>query len=83
MLVFLALTGSGVAFAGDKHPLPADADQEPARTRIRTLFKIDYAKTSPAALLALADKLTAGKAGTSSGPSAQRMRLTTTSTRRS
>lgn len=76
MVVFLALTGASVARAADKFPLPADADQEPARTRIRTLFKIDYAKISPAALLALADKLTAGAAEEKDRPAARYVMLT-------
>jgi hypothetical protein len=62
MLVLLALGGADVVCAADKPPVPAESDQEPARTRIRSLFKTDYAKTTPAALLALADKLTTGAA---------------------
>ena len=62
ILVLLALTGAGVACAADKLPVPVDADQEPVRTRIRSLFKTDFAKTTPTALLALADKLSTSAA---------------------
>jgi hypothetical protein len=76
MLVFLALAGAGLACAADKLPVPADTDQEPARTRIRTLFKADYAKTSPTALLVLADKLTAGATEEKDRPATRYVMLT-------
>jgi hypothetical protein len=75
-LVLLVLAGAGVARAEGKLPVPADADQEPVRTHVRTLFKAGYANTTPAALLALSDKLTAGAAEEKDRPAARYVMLT-------
>jgi len=75
VLVVMAMTGASAAYAADKLPVPADADQEPARTRIRTLFKAEYAKVAPAALLALSDRLTAGAAEEKDRPAARYVML--------
>ena len=75
VLAIVALTVASVACAIDKQRLPIDSDQEPARTRIRALFKTDYAKTSPTALLALADKLTGGAAEETDRPATRYVML--------
>lgn len=75
-IALLALGVVGIACAADKLPLPSDADQQPARTRIRTLFKTEYTKTSPAAILALADKLILGGAEEKDRPVVRYVMLT-------
>ena len=45
------------ASAADKQPVPAKADQEPIRTRVKSLFKVEYTKTDPSTALKLAAKL--------------------------
>jgi len=53
LVLSLAASGHGE----EKQPVPSKSDQEVARGRIRSQLKADYAKTTPAAFLGLADKL--------------------------
>src|SRR6266853_2003920 len=46
--------------AADKATLPAEAEQQVVRERLRGLFKKEYAKTDPTALAGLAEKLLSG-----------------------
>ena len=64
------------AYSADNLPIPAEADQQLIRTRIRALFKADYAKSNPAALLALADKLAAGAVEEMDSPATRYVMLT-------
>lgn len=41
----------------DKQPVPSKKDQDPIRNKVRTLFKVEYAKTDRIALTKLATKL--------------------------
>lgn len=61
-LALFVLTVANVVCGADKLPVPTKSDQEPARTRIRNLFKADYAKSTPAILVQLSDKLVVGAA---------------------
>jgi len=65
-----------VAFAAEKHPVPGDTDSDAVRTCIRTLFKVEYAKTSPTAILALVEKLTTAAAEEKANPAARYVMLT-------
>jgi hypothetical protein len=72
----VVLTGVTNAHAADKLPVPSEDDQQSTRTRIRTLFKSDYAKSNSAALIALADKLAAGAVEEKDSPAARYVMLT-------
>ncbi len=45
------------AAAADKQPVPSKSEQDPIRTRVKTLFKAEYAKADRSGAIALAAKL--------------------------
>jgi hypothetical protein len=51
------LTVALPAIGADKQPVPPKAEQDPIRTRLKTLFKAEYTKADRSAAVALAAKL--------------------------
>jgi hypothetical protein len=76
LVLCVVLTTTFDAYSADKLSVPAEADQQSTRTRIRTLFKADYAKSNAAALVALADRLTAGAVEEKESPATRYVMLT-------
>ena len=67
---------NAVGFAGDKLAVPAKNDQQATRTKLLSLFKGDYAKTSSVARIAFADKLTSLAAEETDSPTVRYVMLT-------
>src|SRR5687768_12552318 len=58
LFVTMGLLAATVAEAKtDKQPVPPKSEQEPIRTRVKTLFKAEYASAERSAVIALATKL--------------------------